>query len=107
MLSAKDNKNDTNLIWSIAAATLQFFITAALFIFVYFVVCKNVNAEMPKSQPRYGDHLCWYSSTKKQCGTYGWDKSEKKAKVAALKLCLKECDESCALDYCERLEEGR
>lgn len=62
------------------------------------------SAAIPHPQPQYGDHLCWYSSTKKQCGTYGWARNEKAAQAAALKLCLKSCDDSCVLDYCEKLE---
>jgi len=89
------NKEDTNLgfVWKI--------IMIVLFVSLCFVLCGTVSAE---SRPQYGEHLCWYSSTKKQCGTYGWSKSEKIAKDAALELCLKKCDSSCVLDYCEKLK---
>jgi len=75
------------------------FVVAILLLLYY----ANKAVAAPQPQPRFGDHLCWYSSTQKQCGTYGWDKKESVAKAAALKLCLKECDDSCVLDYCEKL----
>jgi len=80
--------------------TIRLVLAIILMILVWFWVCLG-RAET--SQPQYGDHLCWYSSVKKNCGTYGWNKNRTLAEFAAFKLCLKECDNSCIFEYCERI----
>lgn len=76
-------------------------IVVGILIALYFI--NKAAAHASQEKPQYGDYVCWYSSTKDTCGTYGWHKDKKVAEKAALDLCLKACDESCALDYCERL----